>query len=64
MHTVSERYRVPKAAALRLFLPSEMRLGKVREAFKNFEKSRSEQLILGVLDFAFGYFLAGYRNFF
>ena len=36
MHTVSERYRVPKAAALRLFLPSEMRLGKVREAFKNF----------------------------
>ncbi len=36
MREISERYRVPKAAALRLFLPSEMRLGKVREAFKNF----------------------------
>ncbi|MDE5943438.1 MAG: primosomal protein N' [Clostridia bacterium] len=36
MHEISSRYRVPKAAALRLFLPSEMRLGKVREAYKNF----------------------------
>lgn len=33
MQKISERYRVPKAVALRLFLPSEMRLGKVREAF-------------------------------
>lgn len=32
MERITERYRVPKAAALRLFLPSEMRLGKVREA--------------------------------
>ena len=36
MHAISSRYRVPKAAALRLFLPSEMRLGKVREAFKRY----------------------------
>ncbi|MGN0818014.1 MAG: primosomal protein N' [Candidatus Coproplasma sp.] len=33
MQSISERYRVPKAVALRLFLPSEMRLGKVNEAF-------------------------------
>lgn len=33
---ISRRYRVPKAAALRLFLPSEMRQGKVHEAYKNF----------------------------
>ncbi|MDE5667849.1 MAG: primosomal protein N', partial [Clostridia bacterium] len=32
------RYRVPKAAALRLFLPSEMRLGKVREIYKKYAK--------------------------
>lgn len=31
---IAERYRVPQAAALRLFLPSEMRLGKVREAYE------------------------------
>ncbi len=30
------RYRVPKALTLRLFLPSEMRTGKVRELFKNY----------------------------
>ena len=36
MEQISARYRVPKAAALRLFVPSEMRLGKVREAYKNF----------------------------
>lgn len=33
MQKISERYRVPKAVALRLFLPSEMRLGKIREAY-------------------------------
>lgn len=33
---ISRRYRVPKAAALRLFLPSEMRQGKVHEAYKKF----------------------------
>lgn len=34
MRRIAERYRVPKAVALRLFLPSEMRLGKVSEAYK------------------------------
>lgn len=36
MQSISERFRVPKAASLRLFLPSEMRLGKVREAFRRY----------------------------
>lgn len=36
MQSISRRYRVPKAVALRLFLPSEMRLGKVREAFRRY----------------------------
>lgn len=34
MQRISERYRVPKAASLRLFIPSEMRLGRVRESFR------------------------------
>lgn len=42
MQTISERYSVPKAAALRLFLPSEMRLGKVREAYKKYVKFVAE----------------------
>ena len=46
MHQISSRYRVPKAAALRLFLPSEMRLGKVREAFKNFVVFKSADVKL------------------
>ena len=33
---ISARYRVPKALALRLFLPTEMRTGKVRELYKNY----------------------------
>lgn len=33
---ISSRFRVPKAASLRLFLPSEMRRGTVREAFKKY----------------------------
>ncbi|MBQ8428341.1 MAG: primosomal protein N' [Clostridia bacterium] len=33
---IAARYRVPLAAALRLFLPSEMRTGKVRELTKNY----------------------------
>ena len=33
MENIAERYRVPKAASLRLFLPSEMRLGKVNETY-------------------------------
>lgn len=36
MQFICERYKVPKAASLRLFLPSEMRLGKVREMYKNY----------------------------
>lgn len=38
MERISSRYKVPKATALRLFLPSEMRLGKVREAYKKYAK--------------------------
>ena len=33
---MAERYRVPKALTLRLFLPSEMRTGKVRELTRNY----------------------------
>ena len=33
---LTARYRVPKALTLRLFLPSEMRTGKVRELFRNY----------------------------
>ena len=35
---ISARYRVPKAAALRLFMPSEMRLGKVRVSVRRYAK--------------------------
>lgn len=35
---LSSRYKVPKASVLRLFLPSEMRLGKVREIYKKYVK--------------------------
>lgn len=38
MGRLSSRYKVPKAAVLRLFLPSEMRLGKVREVYKKYAK--------------------------
>lgn len=38
MQKIAERFRVPKAAALRLFLPSEMRLGKVHEAYEKYVK--------------------------
>ncbi len=34
MEAIARRYRVPKAASLRLFLPTEMRLGKVNEAYE------------------------------
>ena len=33
---LANRYRVPKALTLRLFLPSEMRTGKVRELMRNY----------------------------
>ncbi len=35
---LAERYRVPKALALRLFLPAEMRTGKVRERMRSYAK--------------------------
>ena len=38
MERLSSRYKVPKASALRLFLPTEMRLGKVREVYKKYAK--------------------------
>lgn len=46
MERISSRYRVPKAASLRLFVPSEMRLGKVREAYKNFVLLKNSDLKL------------------
>ncbi len=33
---LAHRYRVPKALTLRLFLPSEMRTGKIRELLRNY----------------------------
>lgn len=33
---IAERYRVPKAAVLRLFLPAEMRTGKVSEVYRSY----------------------------
>ena len=41
MQSICKRYRVPKAVALRLFMPSEMRLGKVKEAFKRYAVYRN-----------------------
>ena len=38
MERISSRFKVPKVTALRLFLPSEMRLGRVRESFKKYAK--------------------------
>ncbi|MDE7440105.1 MAG: primosomal protein N' [Clostridia bacterium] len=38
MEQIAQRYRVPKAVALRLFLPSEMRLGKVHVSVRRFAK--------------------------
>ena len=46
MQSICERYRVPKAVALRLFLPSEMRTGKVRELFKKFVYLKNENVNL------------------
>lgn len=46
MERISSRYRVPKAASLRLFVPSEMRLGKVREAYKNYVVLKNDQISL------------------
>lgn len=38
MERIASRYRVPKAASLRLFMPSEMRLGKVRVSVRRFAR--------------------------
>ncbi|MDE6356223.1 MAG: primosomal protein N' [Clostridia bacterium] len=38
MERISSRFRVPKAAALRLFLPAEMRRGTVREVYSTIAK--------------------------
>lgn len=46
MQSICERYRVPKAVALRLFLPSEMRLGKVREVYKKYVFLRNAEISL------------------
>ncbi len=46
MERIAERYRVPKAASLRLFLPSEMRLGKVNEIYTRRVKYTGEEIAL------------------
>ena len=35
-HAIAARYRVPLALALRLFLPAEMRTGKVAETYRSY----------------------------
>lgn len=47
MERISSRFRVPKAASLRLFVPSEMRLGKVRESFKKYAVLKDPSVRLG-----------------
>lgn len=42
MQSMAKRYRVPKAVCLRLFIPSEMRLGKVREVYRKRVKYTSD----------------------
>lgn len=46
MERIAERYRVPKAVALRLFLPSEMRLGKVNNVYDKFIKIKDSSVPL------------------
>lgn len=47
MESIASRYRVSKAASLRLFLPSEMRLGKVSEAFIKMIRRTGAEVKLG-----------------
>ncbi len=47
MERIAARYRVPKAASLRLFLPSEMRLGKVSEAYIKMIKACGDGAAIG-----------------
>ena len=42
MEKIAARYRVPKAVALRLFLPSEMRLGKVHISVRRYAKFKDD----------------------
>ncbi len=41
-HTIAARYRVPMALVLRLFLPAEMRTGKVGETYRTFARLVSD----------------------
>ena len=47
MQSIANRYRVPRAVALRLFLPSEMRLGRVNEVFTKYIKLKDPDISLG-----------------
>lgn len=47
MERISSRFRVPKAVALRLFLPSEMRLGRVHESFVKYAVLKDKNINLG-----------------
>ena len=47
MGSIADRYRVPKAVALRLFLPSEMRLGRVSEVYTKYIKLVNPDISLG-----------------
>lgn len=47
MESIAERYRVPKAASLRLFLPSEMRKGKVNEVYTKSVKLTGKSVKIG-----------------
>ena len=46
MNELSARYRVPKAVCLRLFIPSEMRSGRVRGAYKKLVRFLSSDIKL------------------
>ena len=41
-HKIAARYRVPMALVLRLFLPAEMRTGKVGETYRTFARLAGE----------------------
>lgn len=47
MEKIAARYRVPKAASLRLFLPSEMRLGRVHEAYEKRVRLCGDSSLIG-----------------
>ena len=46
MNGLSSRYRVPKAVCLRLFIPAEMRAGRVHEAYKKTVRFLSDDIKL------------------